>query len=390
MEAIKLGKAKTQQITQFINFGNQNYDNDNQKQAIEFYSNAIAIYPANLKTNEEINGDIPDRNEILTKLGMLFTKYGTQLDPTGVHLFKQSLIYAPDDVEANYYLGKILFNNGNIYEANLYLNKVIDNIDENDKLYNSTKKALEEINNQDEKDLPIFATDFIIGQALSHTMLTSPIGTFVKMSFDKIENKYNDSVQLFPTDQTVKKLNKIRDFNSNHGFKQAPFEEFLPANLPLFEVKNNLSLFIDENYTLINQGAEIYDVCGINVPPELSFNFYKLVNNDTGTIAYLLLTGKSPLEIKDEQLRTSDDFDYQETIFDDYKTNVSYDTETIKVFMLAVAKDYFNDTVTKDNIEKTKVWGIKDAGFEQTFDKNDDFTLDDSRLEILIETNIEK
>lgn len=387
MEATKLGQAKSQQIAQLINFGNENYDKDDKKPAIEALSAAIAIYPANTKTTEELNGDIPDRSVILTKLGMLFTKYGNQLDPIGVHLFKQSLIYNDNNIEANYYLGKLLFNNGNVYEANLYLNKVLDNIDKSDKLYESTKKFLDDINNQEEQDLPIFATDFVIGQALSHTMLNSPIGTFKKMSFDKIERKYDDRVQLFPTDKTKETLNKIREFNSNHGFKQSSFEEFLPANLPLFEVKNELSLFLGEGYTLIDQGAEIYDVCGVNVTPELTFNFYKLINNETNNISYLLLSGKSPLEIKDEKVRTDDNNHHQKEIFDNYKTTVSYSDDAMKSFVLALAKEYFDDAVTENNINNSHIWGIRDTNFDQTFDKHEDFDLKDSRVEILIDTN---
>ncbi|TPR42949.1 hypothetical protein DY124_06630 [Apilactobacillus micheneri] len=387
MEAINLGEEKTQQIAQLINFGNENYDKEDKKAAIEALSTAIAIYPANTKTVEEINGDIPDRSVILTKLGMLFTKYGNQLDPIGVHLFKQSSIYNDNDIEANYYLGKLLFNNGNVYEANSYLNKVLDNIDKSDKLYESTKEFLDDINNQEEQDLPIFATDFVIGQALSHTMLNSPIGTFKKMSFDKIERKYDDRVQLFPTDNTKENLNKIREFNSNHGFKQSSFDEFLPANLPLFEVKNELSLFLGEGYTLIDQGAEIYDVCGINVPPELTFNFYKLINNETNNISYLLLSGKSPLEIKDEKVRADDSNHHQKEIFDNYKTNVSYSDDAMKSFVLALAKEYFDDNLSEDNIDNSHIWGIRDTNFDQTFDKHEDFDLKDSRVEILIDTN---
>ncbi|TPR38874.1 tetratricopeptide repeat protein [Apilactobacillus micheneri] len=387
MEAINLGEEKTQQIAQLINFGNENYDKEDKKAAIEALSTAIAIYPANTKTVEEINGDIPDRSVILTKLGMLFTKYGNQLDPIGVHLFKQSLIYNDNDIEANYYLGKLLFNNGNVYEANLYLIKVLDNIDKSNKLYESTKEFLDDINNQEEQDLPIFATDFVIGQALSHTMLNSPIGTFKKMSFDKIERKYDDRVQLFPTDKTKETLNKIREFNSNHGFKQSSFDEFLPANLPLFEVKNELSLFLGDGYTLINQGAEIYDVCGVNVPPELTFNFYKLINNETNNISYLLLSGKSPLEIKDEKVRADDNNHHQKEIFDNYKTNVSYSDDAMKSFILALAKEYFDDDLSEDNIDISHIWGIRDTNFDQTFDKHEDFDLKDSRVEILIDTN---
>ncbi|TPR26182.1 hypothetical protein DY120_00350 [Apilactobacillus micheneri] len=388
MEAIELGKNKSQKIAQLINFGNENYDNDKKQTAIEAFSAAIAIYPANTKSIEEINGDIPDRNVILTKLGMLFTKYGNQLDPIGVHLFKQALIYNENDVEANYYLGKLLFNNGNVYEANLYLNKVLDNIDQTDKLYEATKEALDDINNQEEQDLPIFATDFVIGQALSHTMLNSPIGTFKKMDFDKIEKKYDDRVQLFPTEDTKKLLNKIRNFNSNHGFKQEAFEDFLPTNLPLFEVQNNLSILLGEDYTLIDQGAEIYDVCGVNVPPELTFNFYKLINNKTNHISYLLLSGKSPLEIKDEKV-ISDKNNHQRAIFDNYKTNVSYSDTEMRSFVLALAKEYFEDDVAEDNIADSHIWGIRDTNFDQTFDKHEDFDLADSRVEILIDTNKE-
>ncbi|GAA6237335.1 tetratricopeptide repeat protein [Apilactobacillus micheneri] len=387
MEAINLGQEKAQQIAQLINFGNENYDKEDKKAAIEALSTAIAMYPANTKTVEEINGDIPDRSVILTKLGMLFTKYGNQLDPIGVHLFKQSLIYNDNDIEANYYLGKLLFNNGNVYEANLYLNKVLDNIDKSDKLYESTKEFLDNINNQEEQDLPIFATDFVIGQALSHTMLNSPIGTFKKMSFDKIERKYDDRVQLFPTDKTKETLNKIREFNSNHGFKQSSFDEFLPANLPLFEVKNELSLFLGEGYTLIDQGAEIYDVCGVNVPPELTFNFYKLINIETNNISYLLLSGKSPLEIKDEKVRADDNNHHQKEIFDNYKTNVSYSDDAMKSFVIALAKEYFDDNLSEDNINNSHIWGIRDTNFDQTFDKHEDFDLKDSRVEILIDTN---
>ncbi|TPR37939.1 tetratricopeptide repeat protein [Apilactobacillus micheneri] len=389
MEAINLGEEKTQQIAQLINFGNENYDKEDKKTAIEALSTAIAMYPANTKTVEEINGDIPDRSVILTKLGMLFTKYGNQLDPIGVHLFKQSLIYNDNDIEANYYLGKLLFNNGNVYEANLYLNKVLDNIDKSDKLYESTKEFLDDINNQEEQDLPIFATDFVIGQALSHTMLNSPIGTFKKMSFDKIERKYDDRVQLFPTDKTKEALNKIREFNYNHGFKQSSFDEFLPANLPLFEVKNELSLLLGEGYTLIDQGAEIYDVCGVNVPPELTFNFYKLINNETNNISYLLLSGKSPLEIKDEKVRADDSNHHQKEIFDNYKTNVSYSDDAMKSFVLALAKEYFDDDLSEDNIDNSHIWGIRDTNFDQTFDKHEDFDLKDSRVEILIDTNMD-
>ncbi|TPR13100.1 hypothetical protein [Apilactobacillus timberlakei] len=389
MEAIKLGQSKSQQIAQLINFGNKNYDKEDKKTAIEALSAAIAIYPLNNRTIEEINGDIPDRNIILTKLGMLFTKYGNQLDPIGVHLFKQSLIYNKNDIEANYYLGKLLFNNGNVYEANLYLNNVLDSIDKNDKLYESTKKFLDNINNQKEQDLPIFATDFVIGQALSHTMLNSPIGTFKKMSSKRVGNDYNNSVQLFPTENTKQSLNKIRDFNSNHGFKQDSFEEFFSNHSQLFEVKNNLSLFLDDGYTIIDQGAEIYDVCGVNVPPELTFNFYKLINNETNNISYLLLSGKSPLEIKDAKVKADENNHHQREIFDSYKTNVSYSDNEMRSFVLALAKEYFEDDINENNIINSHIWGIKDINFDQTFDKHEDFDLADSRVEILIDTNKE-
>ncbi|CAI2661207.1 hypothetical protein AKUH4B406M_13750 [Apilactobacillus kunkeei] len=216
----------------------------------------------------------------------------------------------------------------------------------------------------DSKD-PIFATDYLIGQSMSHASSIVPIGTFKKMSFDKIENKYDANVQMFPTDDTTEKLNGIREFNSNHGFEQTSFEEFLPAHLPLFEEHNQLSLMLGEGYTLIDMGAEIYDVCGLNIEPQLTFTFYKLINNETNCYSYLLLAGKSPLELKDKATKYNDDnLEYDTRIFDVYKNKIFFDSDNMIKFSLALAKDYFNDDITLDNIENKSISGVNDETFQ--------------------------
>lgn len=388
MDAIELGKDKAQQLNKFIELATQSIDDNKRDDAISLLSSAISQYTAGVMTTEEIEGKIPSRSEILTKLGIIFTESGATLDPTGVHLFQQAILYDRKYVAANYYLGKILMNNGNIAEANELMERALNNSTEGDRFYGPAKKAIEEMNDLIDSKDPIFATDYLIGQSMSHALIDSPIGTFKKMSFDKIENKYDANVQMFPTDDTTEKLNGIREFNSNHGFEQTSFEEFLPAHLPLFEEHNQLSLMLGEGYTLIDMGAEIYDVCGLNIEPQLTFTFYKLINNETNCYSYLLLAGKSPLELKDRQLSNDDSLEYDTRIFDVYKNKIFFDSDNMIKFSLALAKDYFNDDITLDNIENKSISGVKDETFNQLLEIHDDFNINDSRVRIIIDTDI--
>ncbi|KOY75871.1 hypothetical protein RZ71_02920 [Apilactobacillus kunkeei] len=388
MDAIELGKDKAQQLNKFIELATQCIDDNKRDDAISLLSSAISQYPAGVMTTEEIEGKIPSRSEILTKLGIIFTESGSSLDPTGVHLFQQAILYDRKYVAANYYLGKILMNNGNIAEANELMERALHNSVEGDRFYGPAQKAIEEMTQMTDSKDPIFAIDYLIGQSMSHALIDSPIGTFKKMSFDKIENKYDANVQMFPTDATTEKLNGIREFNSNHGFEQTSFEEFLPAHLPLFEEHNQLSLMLGEGYTLIDMGAEIYDVCGLNIEPQLTFTFYKLINNGTNRYSYLLLAGKSPLELKDRQLSSNENFEYDTRIFDVYKNKIFFDSDNMIKFSLALAKDYFNDDITLDNIENKSISGVKDETSNQLLEIHDDFNINDSRVRIIIDTDI--
>ena len=390
MDAIELGKDKAQQLNKFIELATQCIDDNKRDYAISLLSSAISQYPAGIMTTEEIEGKIPSRSEILTKLGIIFTESGSSLDPTGVHLFQQAILYDRKYVAANYYLGKILMNNGNIAEANELMERAMHNSVEGDRFYGPAQKSIEEMTDMTDSNDPIFAIDYLIGQSMSHALIDSPIGTFKKMSFDndKIENKYDANVQMFPTNATTEKLNNIREFNSNHGFEQTSFEEFLPAHLPLFEEHNQLSLMLGEGYTLIDMGAEIYDVCGLNIEPQLTFTFYKLINNETNCYSYLLLAGKSPLELKDRQLSKNDNFEYDTRIFDVYKNKIFFDSDNMIKFSLALAKDYFNDDITLDNISDKSISGIKDETFNQLLEIHDDFNINDSRVRIIIDTDI--
>ncbi|CAI2653041.1 hypothetical protein AKUH4B507X_14020 [Apilactobacillus kunkeei] len=388
MDAIELGKDKAQQLNKFIELATQCIDDNKRDDAISLLSSAISQYPAGIMTTEEIEGKIPSRSEILTKLGIIFTESGSSLDPTGVHLFQQAILYDCKYVAANYYLGKILMNNGNIAEANELMERALHNSVEGDRFYGPAQKAIEEMTELNDSKDPIFATDYLIGQSMSHAIIDSPIGTFKKMSFDKIENKYDANVQMFPTDVTTEKLNNIREFNSNHGFEQTSFEEFLPDHLPLFEEHNQLSLILGEGYTLIDMGAEIYDVCGLNIEPQLTFTFYKLINNETNCYSYLLLAGKSPLELKDRQLSKDESFEYNTRIFDVYKNKIFFDSDNMIRFTLTLAKDYFNDDITLDNIANKSINGVKDETLNQLLEIHDDFSINDSRVRIIIDTNI--
>ncbi|WJV43250.1 hypothetical protein [Apilactobacillus kunkeei] len=388
MDAIELGKDKAQQLNKFIELATQCVDDNKRDDAISLLSSAISQYPAGVMTTEEIEGKIPSRSEILTKLGIIFTESGATLDPTGVHLFQQAILYDCKYVAANYYLGKILMNNENIAEANELMERALRNSVEGDRFYGPAQKAIEEMTELTDSKDPIFATDYLIGQSMSHAIIDSPIGTFKKMSFDKIENKYDANVQMFPTDATKEKLNNIREFNSNHGFEQSSFEEFLPAHLPLFEEHNQLSLMLGQGYTLVDMGAEIYDVCGLNIEPQLTFTFYKLINNETNCYSYLLLAGKSPLELKDRQLSKDENFEYNTRIFDVYKNKIFFDSDNMIKFTLTLAKDYFNDDITLDNIANKSINGVKDETFNQLLEIHDDFSINDSRVRIIIDTNI--
>lgn len=388
MDAIELGKDKAQQLNKFIELATQCIDDNKRDDAISLLSSAISQYPAGVMTTEEIEGKVPSRSEILTKLGIIFTESGSSLDPTGVHLFQQAILYDCKYVAANYYLGKILMNNGNIAEANELMERALHNSVEGDRFYGPAQKAIEEMTDMTDSKDPIFAIDYLIGQSMSHALIDSPIGTFKKMSFDKIENKYDANVQMFPTDATSERLNGIREFNSNHGFEQTSFEEFLPTHLPLFEEHNQLSLILGEGYTLMDMGAEIYDVCGLNIEPQLTFTFYKLINNETNCYSYLLLSGKSPLELKDKQLSTNSNFEYDTRIFDVYKNKIFFDSDNMIKFSLALAKDYFNDDITLDNIENKSISGVNDETFNQLLEIHDDFNINDSRVRIIIDTDI--
>ncbi len=388
MDAIELGKDKTQQLNKFIELATQCIDDNKRDDAISLLSSAIAQFPAGVMTTEEIEGKIPSRSEILTKLGIIFTESGSTLDPTGVHLFQQAIVYDKKYVAANYYLGKMLMNNNNIAEANELMENALNNSIEGDRFFGPAQKAIEEMTEMVDSKDPIFAIDYLIGQSMSHALIDSPIGTFKKMSFDKIENKYDANVQMFPTEATTNKLNDIREFNSNHGFEQTSFEEFLPAHLPLFEEHNQLSLMLGEGYTLIDMGAEIYDVCGLNIEPQLTFTFYKLINNETNCYSYLLLSGKSPLELKDRQISSDDKFEYDTRIFDVYKNKIFFDADNMIKFTLALTKDYFDDDITLDNITNQSINGIKDETFNQLLEIHDDFNINDSRVRIIIDTDI--
>ncbi|AYF92164.1 tetratricopeptide repeat protein [Apilactobacillus bombintestini] len=387
MEELDLGKDNTKQLNKFMELALKSSEADKRDETIALLSSAISLYPANAITAEELNGSVPSRSEVLTKLGMLFTNSAANLDPTGIHLFQQALVYNPDYVSANFYLGKILLNNGNIAEAHYYLERAFKNTIENDRFYGPVKKMIDETVNKKDLGDPIFAVDYLIGQAVSHTLVENPIGTFKKMSFDKIENKYDANVQMFPTEESKQKLDKIREFNSNHGFKQESFDEFLPANLPLFEENNQLSVFLGEGYTLVDEGAEIYDVCGLNVDTSLSFTCYKLIKNDTDQLSYLLLAGKSPLELKERKLRENEASSYGQKIFDVYKNQIIFNEDALPEFMTALAKDYFNDQFTAEDINNILVNGIKDITFNQSLDIHEKFQLNDSRIKILIDTN---
>lgn len=388
MDAIELGKEKTQQLNKFIELSTQCIDDNKRDDAISLLSSAISQYPAGVITTEEIEGKIPSRSEILTKLGIIFTESGAILDPTGVHLFQQAILYDPKYVAANYYLGKMLMNNNNVAEGNELMERALHNSIEGDRFYGPSERAINEMAAMTDSKDPIFAIDYLIGQSMSHALIDSPIGTFKKMSFDKIENKYDANVQMFPTDATTKKLNAIREFNSNHGFKQTSFEEFLPANLPLFEEHNQLSMMLGEGYTLIDMGAEIYDVCGLSIEPQLTFTFYKLINNKTNCLSYLLLAGKSPLELKDRQLSISEKYEYNTRIFDVYKNKIFFDPDNMIKFILALSKDYFNDDITMNNITNKSINGVKDETFNQLLEIHDEFNINDSRVRIIMDTDI--
>jgi hypothetical protein len=387
MEAIDLGKESTQHLNKFIQLAAQSQDANRRDDTIALLNSAIALYPADAITTEEINQTIPDRCEILTKLAMVLTDSATILDPVGVHVLHQTLIYNSHYVAANFYLGKLLMQNGNIAEAYQYLNTALTYSNSQDRFYVSSQKLLDKIVTlHDHKD-PIFATDYLIGQAMTHALIDNPVGTFTKMSFDRIENKYDANVQMFPTDSTLQEFNRIRDFNSQHGFPQDSFEQFLPANLPLFEIHNRLSSILGTGYTLIDEGAEIYDVCGLNIEPQLSFTFYKLIKNDTQQISYLLLSGKNPLEMKARKLRQSDDFTYHDKIFDVYKTKIIFNANALIHFIPVLAQNYFGDKWSSDAILHHQINGIHDASFNQTLNIHPNFQLKDSRVHVLIDTN---
>lgn len=389
MDSIDLGKDNAQQLNKFIELAAQCIDEDRRDDAISLLSSAISLYPANAITQEELNQTVPTRSEVLTKLGIIFSDSGTNLDPIAVHLFQQALVYDANFVPANFYLGKLLTNNGNIAQALKCMQTALDNSVEGDRFYQSAKDALEEMSELVDHGDTIFAIDYLIGQSMSHAIIDSPIGTFKKMDFDQIENKYDGSVQLFPTEATTKKLNQIREFNSNHGFEQTSLEEFLPANLPLFEAHNDLPTYIEDKYTLVDMGAEIYDVCGLNVDPQLTFTFYKLVQRETNTYSYLLLAGKSPLELKDKQLSHKEGIDYDGAIFDIYKNRILYNQDSISGFIAALAKDYFGDQFNDDNIQNLVIKGINDESFNRDLEFTDDFNINNSRVKVLIDTNIE-
>lgn len=388
MDSIDLGKDNAQQLNKFIELAAQCIDEDRRDDAISLLSSAISLYPANAITQEELNQTIPTRSEVLTKLGIIFSDSGTNLDPIAVHLFQQALVYDENFVPANFYLGKLLMNNGNIAQALKCMQNALDNSIEGDRFYQSAKDSLEEMSELVDHGDTIFAIDYLIGQSMSHAIIDSPIGTFKKMDFDQIENKYDGSVQLFPTEDTTKKLNQIREFNSNHGFEQTSLEEFLPANLPLFEAHNDLPTYIEDKYTLVDMGAEIYDVCGLNVDPQLTFTFYKLVQRETNTYSYLLLAGKSPLEIKDKQLSRSEESDYDGAIFDIYKNRILYNQDSVSGFIAALAKDYFGDQFKDDNIQNLVINGINDESFNHDLEFTDDFNINNSRVKVLIDTDI--
>lgn len=387
MEAIDLGKESIQHLNKFIKLAMQSQDDNRRDDTIALLNSAIAIYPANAITTEELNQTIPDRCEIITKLAMALTDSATILDPIGIHVLHQALVYNNNYVPANFYLGKLLMQNGNIAEAYHYLNTALTYSEKHDRFYASSQKLLDKIFSlRDHKD-PIFATDYLIGQAMTHALIDNPVGTFTKMSFDRIENKYDANVQMFPTEQTLQEFNHIRAFNSQHGFQQEPFDQFLPANLPLFEIHNQLSIILGNGYTLIDQGAEIYDVCGLNIEPQLSFTFYKLIKNETQQISYLLLAGKSPLEIKARKLRQSKAFDYKDDIFDVYKTQIIFNADALIHFIPVLAQNYFNDNWSDDDILHYQINGIRDASFNQALNIHPDFRLNDSRVLMLIDTN---
>lgn len=388
MDSIDLGKDNAQQLNKFIELAAKCIDEDRKDDAISLLSSAISLYPANAITQEELNQTVPTRSEVLTKLGIIFSDSGTNLDPIAVHLFQQALVYDDNFVPANFYLGKLLMKNGNIAQALKLMQEALDNSVEGDRFYQSAKDALDEMSELVDHGDTIFVIDYLIGQSMSHAIIDSPIGTFKKLDFDKIENKYDGSVQLFPTDATTKKLNQIREFNSNHGFEQTSLEEFLPANLPLFEAHNDLPTYIEDKYTLVDMGAEIYDVCGLNVEPQLTFIFYKLINTETNTYSYLLLAGKSPLELKDNQLSRNEEIDYDGAIFDIYKNRILYNQDSISGFIAALAKDYFNDQFADDNIQSLVINGINDESFKNDLEFTDDFNINNSRVKVLVDTNI--
>ncbi|GAA6114160.1 tetratricopeptide repeat protein [Apilactobacillus apinorum] len=388
MDSIDLGKDNAQQLNKFIELAAQCIDEDRRDDAISLLSSAISLYPASGITQEELNQTVPTRSEVLTKLGIIFSDSGTNLDPIAVHLFQQALVYDENFVPANFYLGKLLMNNGNIAQALKCMQNALDNSIEGDRFYQSAKDSLEEMSELVDHGDTIFAIDYLIGQSMSHAIIDSPIGTFKKMDFDQIENKYDGSVQLFPTEATTQKLNQIREFNSNHGFEQTSLEEFLPANLPLFEAHNDLPTYIKDKYTLVDMGAEIYDVCGLNVDPQLTFTFYKLIQRETNTYSYLLLAGKSPLEIKDKQLSRSEESDYDGAIFDIYKNRILYNQDSISGFIAALAKDYFGDQFKDDNIQNLVINGINDESFNHDLEFTDDFNINNSRVKVLIDTDI--
>lgn len=389
MDSIDLGKDNAQQLNKFIELAAKCIDEDRRDDAISLLSSAVSLYPANAITQEELNQTVPTRSEVLTKLGIIFSDSGTNLDPIAVHLFQQALVYDANFVPANFYLGKLLMNNGNIAQALKCMQNALDNSIKGDRFYQSAKDTLEEMSELIDHGDTIFAIDYLIGQSMSHAIIDSPIGTFKKMDFDQIENKYDGSVQLFPTEATTKKLNQIREFNSNHGFEQTSLEEFLPANLPLFEAHNDLPTYIEDKYTLVDMGAEIYDVCGLNVDPQLTFTFYKLVQRETNTYSYLLLAGKSPLELKDKQLSHKEGIDYDGAIFDIYKNRILYNQDSISGFIAALAKDYFGDQFNDDNIQNLVIKGINDESFNHNLEFTDDFNINNSRVKVLIDTNIE-
>ena len=57
-------------------------------------------------------------------------------------------------------------------------------------------------------------------------------------------------------------------------------------------------------------------------------------------------------------------------------------------FSLALAKDYFNDDITLDNISDKSISGVKDETFNQLLEIHDDFNINDSRVRIIIDTDI--